>query len=64
MGNNLNAAYNSTGLQEPLPGEFENDLEKQIYMAINVCRHSPKWFVQHVENVYKNNPRFTDGRKK
>ena len=30
---------------------FENELEKQIFMAINVCRFDPKVFVPIVQRV-------------
>jgi hypothetical protein len=30
---------------------FENDLERQIFMAINVCRCQPNLFIPIVESV-------------
>ena len=45
--------YSKAGLPQPWSGEFENDFEKQIFMAINLCRHDPKSFVPYVRQVYK-----------
>lgn len=47
--------YSAAGLKHPYSGEFENDFEKQIYMAINLCRFDPKRFVPHVRKVYREN---------
>lgn len=35
---------------------FENDLEKDIFMAINVCRSEPAVFVSVVNSIKENNP--------
>lgn len=45
--------YHAANLPQPWSGEYENDFEKQIYMAINLCRHDAKRFVPHVRKVYK-----------
>lgn len=35
---------------------FENDLERDIFMAINVCRYATGTFVEVVQAVKANNP--------
>ena len=45
--------YAGAQLPQPWSTDYENDFEKQIYMAINLCRHDPKKFVPHVRAVYK-----------
>ena len=45
--------YSKANLPQPWSGQYENDFEKQIYMAINLCRHDPKSFVPYVRQVYK-----------
>ena len=39
---------------QPWSNEYENDFEKQIYCAINLCRFEPKRFIYHVKDVAKN----------
>ena len=46
--------YNAKGLQQPWGNEYENNFEKEIFMAINLCRHDPKGFVPYVREIYKN----------
>ena len=53
--------YSAAGLVQPWSGEYQNDFEKQIYMAINLCRHDPKRFVPHVRKVYKDHPLLAGG---
>ena len=43
-------------LQECLTGEFAEDQERHIFMAINVLRFAPKTFVEFVKNVKKSYP--------
>ena len=45
--------YSKAGLTQPWSGQYENDFEKQIFMAINLCRHDPKVMVPYVRQVYK-----------
>ena len=45
--------YHQTGLPQPWAGDYENDFEKQIYMAVNLVRHDPKRFIPAVREVYK-----------
>merc|ERR1712037_321845 len=56
--------HNSFGLTQPWSGEYENDFEKQIYMAINLCRHNPKGFVPYVREAYKNHVLLKSGAGK
>ena len=39
-----------------ITGTFETDLERQIFMAINVARAAPAAFVQVVRNVKQTHP--------
>ena len=34
---------------------FENELERQIFMAVNLCRYAPHKFEQVVQEVKQNN---------
>lgn len=40
----------------PQYSEFENDFEKQLFMAINYCRFNPKGYVSAVNLVSRSNP--------
>ena len=51
--------YSSAGLTQPWSGEYENEFEKQIFMAINLCRHDPKRFGPHVRSVYRSHALLT-----
>jgi len=41
---------------QPYSSEFENDFEKQIFYAINLCRYEPKRFVVAVKEVAASHP--------
>jgi len=41
---------------QPFSSEFENEFEKQIFYAINLCRYEPKRFVVSVKEVAQNHP--------
>jgi hypothetical protein len=45
--------YHAANLPQPWATDYENNFEKEIYMAVNLCRHDPKRFVPHVRKVYK-----------
>ena len=38
-----------------LTGQFDTDLERQIFMAINICRANPHSFIPIVNMVKKTN---------
>lgn len=40
---------------QPYSSEFENEFEKQIFYAINLCRYDPKRFVVPVKEVKERN---------
>ena len=46
--------YNAKQLPQPWGSDYENNFEKEIFMAINLCRHDPKGFVPYVREAYKN----------
>lgn len=56
--------YHAANLLQPWAGSYDNDFEKQIFMAINLCRHDPKRFVHHVRNIYKTHVLLTGGQGK
>ena len=41
----------AAGLRVPLYSEYENDFEKNLWMAINLCRFDPKSFARVVQYV-------------
>ena len=43
--------YTAANLPQPLYSNYENEFEKQLYMAINLCRINPKSFVPLVNKV-------------
>ena len=45
--------YHAAGLPEIWSGDVQNNFEKEIYMAINICRHDPKKFSYWVKMAYK-----------
>ena len=53
--------YSQANLPQPWAGDYENDFEKQIYMAINLCRHDPKRFIPFVRQQYKTHPLLAGG---
>jgi hypothetical protein len=56
--------YVAAGLPHPSYSEYDNDFERQIFMAINLCRHNPKSFVPHVRAVYKDHVLLRNGAGK
>ena len=49
----LTEEYVKAGLQMPAFSEYENEYEKQIYFAINMCRYNPAGFVPYVRDASK-----------
>ena len=47
----LGEQYAAAQLMQPYSSEFENEFEKQIFYAINLCRYDPKRFVVPVKEV-------------
>ena len=41
---------------QPYSSDFENEFEKQIFYAINLCRYEPKRFVVSVKEVAESHP--------
>ena len=54
--------YCAANLRQPDSGDYENEFEKQIYMAINLCRFDPKRMVPHVRKVYRENILLSAGK--
>ena len=48
----LQVRYSAAGLNPPFSVDYENGLEKEIFMAINLLRHNPRLFVVHVQRVH------------
>jgi len=55
-GMSIEQQFAELGLQMLITGTFETDLERQIFMAINVARVAPAAFVQVVRNVKQTHP--------
>lgn len=51
----LDQQYQELGLMNTLTGQFDTDLERQIFMAINICRANPHSFIPIVNMVKKTN---------
>ena len=49
----LTEEYIKAGMQIPNMNEYENEYEKQIYFAINMCRRDPSRFVPYVREAAK-----------
>ena len=47
--------YAKAGLKEPYQNQTENEFEKRIFCAINLCRFDPKRYAPIVREVYKKN---------
>lgn len=43
-------------LDNLITGTFENDLERKIFQAVNVCRYNPKLFIPRINQMKKHNP--------
>lgn len=54
--------YAAANLTQPWSGEYENNFEKEIYMAINLCRFDPKRFAPHIRKVYRDNILLSAGK--
>jgi hypothetical protein len=48
--------YAAAQLMQPYSSEFENEFEKQIFYAINLCRFEPKRFVVPVKEMAASHP--------
>ena len=48
--------FAAAGLPEPIFQNYENEFEKNIYYAINLCRANPKSFVSVVNQVKDSHP--------
>jgi hypothetical protein len=51
QGMSIEQQFAQLGLQMLITGSFESDLERQIFMAINVARAAPAQFAQVVRTV-------------
>ena len=45
--------YARQNLIQPTYSEYENEFEKQLFMAINLCRSNPKSFITAVKETSK-----------
>ena len=41
--------YVAAHLPQPFSADYENEFEKQLFMAINLCRYDPKSFISAVK---------------
>lgn len=49
----LTEQYVKAGLRMPSVQEYDNEFEKQIYLAINMCRHEPSRAIPSVRTASK-----------
>jgi len=49
----LTEQYVKLGFLMPSMQEYNNEFEKQIFFALNVCRHNPASFIPFVKAVAK-----------
>ena len=54
----IHTIYQEAGLEYPQFGELENQFEKEIFMAINIFRHSPSLYAKVVQKCVKTFPEF------
>ena len=47
----IEGEYVKRGLQQPWSGEYENQFEKEAFMAINLLRSDPKIFTEQIKQV-------------
>lgn len=52
----LKAAFDKTEIMQPWSGQYENQFEKEIYMAINVFRFNPPAWSVVINNVFNSTP--------
>ena len=45
----LQEEYAASNLSQPLSAEYDNDFEKWVFQAINLCRFNPKSFIGPVK---------------
>ena len=49
----IQVRYQEAGLTQPFSDDYENNFEKEVFMAINLLRHSPRSFIPHVQRVHQ-----------
>ena len=47
--------FKTTGMMLPWSNEYENEFEKQVYMAINIFRANPKRWAPIIQQTYQRN---------
>lgn len=47
----IHTMYKDKNLPMPQPSEYENDFEKEAFMAINLLRQDPKAFIAELRKV-------------
>ena len=40
--------YQKANLPQPFSSDYQNNFEKEIFMAINMLRNNPKSFIPHI----------------
>ena len=56
-GSNLREQYQQAGMTEPWSNQYDNDFEKELFMAINLFRHSPSKIVTFVKDLKRLMPK-------
>ena len=53
---NLSEEFKTTGMMQPWSEQYENEFEKQVYMAVNIFRSNPPRWVPIIKETYDKNP--------
>ena len=48
--------FKATGMSQPWSDQYENNFEKEVYMAINIFRSNPPRWAPIIEDTYRKNP--------
>ena len=54
---NLREQYQQTGMQEPWSNQYDNEFEKELFMATNLFRHNPAKLVTYVKDLKRLMPK-------
>ena len=49
-------------MTQPWSSQYDNEFEKQLYMAINIFRHNPKRWVPIINEVCRKQPNLNNSQ--
>ena len=56
-GANLKEQYQAAGLTEPWSNQYDNEFEKEFFMAVNLFRHKPFKFISIIKDLKRLMPK-------